>query len=56
MKTNNLRKWLAAGVILLVLLAVNAGIWQKEQILKQGDELRLFFGSNQDQNTIFLIL
>ena len=29
MKTNNLRKWLAGMVILLALVAVNAGIWQK---------------------------
>lgn len=36
MQTTNLRKWLAGLVILLALIAVNAGIWQKEQILKQG--------------------
>lgn len=36
MQINNLRKWLAGIVILLALLAVNIGIWQKEQVLKQG--------------------
>ncbi len=36
MQTSNLRKWLAGLVILLALIAVNAGIWQKEQVLKQG--------------------
>lgn len=36
MRTGNLRKWLAGLVILLALIAVNTGIWQKEQVLKQG--------------------
>ena len=36
MQTRNLRKWLSGVVILLALIAVNAGIWQKEQVLKQG--------------------
>jgi len=36
MRTGNLRKWLAGLVILLMLTAVNTGIWQKEQVLKQG--------------------
>lgn len=36
MQTSNLRKWLAGLVILLALIAVNAGIWQKERVLKQG--------------------
>lgn len=36
MKTNNLRKWLAGIVVLLALAATNAGIWQKERLLKQG--------------------
>lgn len=41
MKTSNLRKWLAGGVILLALVAVNTGIWQKEQLLKQGEVMIL---------------
>ena len=41
MKTSNLRKWLAGGVILLALVAVNAGIWQKERLLKQGEVMIL---------------
>lgn len=41
MKTNNLRKWLAGMVILLALVAVNAGIWQKERLLKKGDVMIL---------------
>jgi len=36
MKTSNLRKWLALGVIVLALVAVNISIWQKERLLKQG--------------------
>lgn len=36
MKTKNALKWLAAGVVLLVLLATNASIYQKEKLLKQG--------------------
>jgi uncharacterized membrane-anchored protein len=36
MQTGNLRKWLAGVVILLALIVVNAGIWQKEQMLNQG--------------------
>lgn len=36
MQTSNLRKLLSGLVILLALIAVNAGIWQKEQVLKQG--------------------
>ena len=41
MKTSNLRKWLAGGVILLALVAVNTGIWQKERLLKQGEVMIL---------------
>lgn len=36
MKTSNLRKWLASGVIVLALVAVNISIWQKEKLLNQG--------------------
>ncbi|AEX54218.1 GDYXXLXY domain-containing protein [Rahnella aquatilis] len=36
MQTRNLRKWMSGLVVLLGLLAVNFGIWQKERVLKQG--------------------
>jgi uncharacterized membrane-anchored protein len=36
MKTKKPLKWLAAGVVLLVLLATNVSIYQKEQLLTQG--------------------
>lgn len=36
MRTKSLMKWLAGGIVLLVLIATNVSIYQKEQLLKNG--------------------
>lgn len=36
MKTKHWMKWLAGGVVLLVLIATNLSVYQKEQLLKNG--------------------
>ncbi len=36
MRTKPLMKWLAGGIVLLVLIATNVSIYQKEQLLKNG--------------------
>src|SRR5471030_3398218 len=36
MRTKPLMKWLAGGIVLLVLIATNVSVYQKEQLLKNG--------------------